>query len=170
MIPTLSRAVRLIASIEQTRVLKLSSLYRTEAVGGPRQSDYLNGVVGVETGLSPEELMENLLGIEKKLGRVRREKWGPRVIDLDLLAMGRLIRQNKKITLPHPRYHLRRFVLVPFCDVASGFVHPILMRTNRTLSSKLTLLGQRVTIAASWNGTQFSLSNRKRKTTSPSSL
>lgn len=160
----INRALHLICQKRTLRLLDLSPLYRTEAVGGPRQADYLNGVVVLETPLPPQKLMLELLEIERQLGRIRRKKWGPRLIDLDLLAMGRSLCKSKTLSLPHPRYHQRRFVLVPFCDVAPRFLHPRLGHQNRTLLRKLTLPGQRVTIAAQWNGKQFAFFKKKRRT------
>ncbi|MCG3205470.1 MAG: Bifunctional folate synthesis protein [Elusimicrobia bacterium] len=159
----LSNAVHFIRHLVGVKLLGVSSLYVTQAVGGPPQADYLNGVLMVQTSFAPQQLMLKLLDIERKLGRVRRTKWGPRSIDLDLLAVGQRVVRSRALLLPHPRYHLRRFVLVPFCDVAPRFVHPVLGLQNRTLLRKLTPLGQRVTIFALWNGTQFLPCNLKRK-------
>ncbi len=147
----------------RTRVTRVSRLYKTEAVGGPRQPDYRNGVLEIETALTPAALMRVLLMLERSLGRIRRVKWGPRVIDLDLIAYGRRRIRSRDLVVPHPRYHQRRFVLAPFCDIAPRFVHPRLRKQNRTLLRKLTLPGQRVTIVAQWNGTRFTPSKQKRK-------
>jgi 2-amino-4-hydroxy-6-hydroxymethyldihydropteridine diphosphokinase len=138
----------------EINILRISSLYKTEPVG-PSQPDFYNGVLQLQTTFSPEELLRRLFDIEKKLGRVRREKWGPRKLDLDLLTYGQELRRTRELTLPHPRYHRRRFVLVPLCDIAPRAMHPRLRRTHKRLLAKLTLLGQRVTIAASWNGKRF---------------
>lgn len=165
----LARAIYLIGRLEGVRIRRVSPLYQTEAVGGPRQADYLNGVLHLEITLSPSQLMAELLAIEQSLGRVRRLKWGPRVIDLDLLAIGNKIQNEKNLKLPHPRYHQRRFVLVPFCDLAPRFVHPLFGVQNRSLLRKLTPQGQKVTIVAQWKGTRFAPSKKRRKPRPPSS-
>ena len=166
---TLTRATRAIAALEGVRLHRVSPLYRTQAVGGPVQPAYLNGVLHLKTHLSPRRIMMALLSLERAMGRVRRIKWGPRVLDLDLLAVGKTTCRRTGLVLPHPRYHLRRFVLVPFCDVAPRFVHPRFGIRNHALLRKLTLPGQRVTMAALWNGTRFSPSKPKRRPKSPSS-
>lgn len=165
---TLSRAVELLAGTDGVSLGKVSALYRTEAVGGPPQADYLNGVVAIETHLTPKALLSQLLGIEQKMGRKRRVKWGPRSIDLDLLAYGARRIKQPGLQLPHPRYHERRFVLVPFCDVAPAYVHPRIKSRNKVLLRKLTPQGQRVTIAAQWNGTRFTPSKTRKRTKSRS--
>src|SRR5689334_6291941 len=82
----LSRAIQMIKTIPMTRVVKISSLYETEPVGGPDQRPFLNCVLEISTSLSPRALLKELLAIERRLGRTRRVKWGPRSVDLDLLA------------------------------------------------------------------------------------
>ena len=98
-------------------VLKVSSLYETEPVGGPAQDRYLNAVSLIETPLSAEDLLGALLGIEQDAGRVRRERWGPRTLDLDLIVYGQLFVDRPDLELPHPRAHERRFVLAPLVEV-----------------------------------------------------
>jgi 2-amino-4-hydroxy-6-hydroxymethyldihydropteridine diphosphokinase len=98
-------------------VLKVSSLYETESVGGPAQDRYLNAVSLIETPLSAEDLLAALLGIEQAAGRVRRERWGPRTLDLDLIVYDQLFVDRPGLQLPHPRAHERRFVLAPLVEV-----------------------------------------------------
>ena len=98
----------------------------TPPVGGPAgQMPYLNGAVVLETTLEPETLLELLHEIETGLGRRRQERWGPRVIDLDLLLYDQLVSQTPTLVLPHPRMTWRRFVLEPAAVVAAGMVHPL---------------------------------------------
>jgi 2-amino-4-hydroxy-6-hydroxymethyldihydropteridine diphosphokinase len=96
---------------------RVSSLIETKPVGGPSQGDYLNAVVLGECELEAEELLMKLMEIEKNLGRVREEINGPRTIDLDIISMGDLVIQSENLSLPHPRAHLRRFVLEPWLEV-----------------------------------------------------
>ncbi len=96
---------------------RVSTLIETEPVGGPSQGDYLNAVVLGECELEADELLKKLMEIEKNLGRVREEINGPRTIDLDIISMGDLVIQSENLSLPHPRAHLRRFVLEPWLEV-----------------------------------------------------
>lgn len=102
---------------ESTNVIQVSSLYSTKPVGGPPQPDYLNAVCVVESELPALELLHLLHGIEKSMGRVRSEIWGPRVIDLDLIDYGNLVMSTVELTLPHPRAYERRFVLEPWLEI-----------------------------------------------------
>lgn len=95
----------------------LSTVIRTAPVGGPEQPDYLNAVCIAESELSATDLLALLHGIEKSLGRVRDERWGPRTIDLDLIQYGTILSSATELTLPHPRAHERRFVLEPWFEI-----------------------------------------------------
>jgi 2-amino-4-hydroxy-6-hydroxymethyldihydropteridine diphosphokinase len=100
------------------RLLAESAVYETAPVGGPPQPDYLNMVVAVETSLGPEALLERCLVVEAEHGRVRRERWGARTLDLDMLSYGAVTVQTERLTLPHPRLAERAFVLVPLAEIA----------------------------------------------------
>jgi 2-amino-4-hydroxy-6-hydroxymethyldihydropteridine diphosphokinase len=108
------------------RVVARSGLYRTEPVEVVDQQEFINQVVACETGLSPRALLALCLGIEKEMGRVRTRDKGPRSIDLDLLLYGDLVLEEEGLNLPHPRLHLRRFVLVPLAEIAPRVIHPVL--------------------------------------------
>lgn len=121
----LNSAIEHIEELEGTTVTKKSDFIKTEPWGNLEQEDFLNGVIEIETFLTAEELMENLLKIEKDLDRVREVKWGPRTIDLDIILYDDLISNNEFVILPHPRMHLREFVLKPLTEIAPYAIHPL---------------------------------------------
>ncbi|MFD2649514.1 2-amino-4-hydroxy-6-hydroxymethyldihydropteridine diphosphokinase [Devosia albogilva] len=114
----LREAVRRIEAHEQIRVTAQSQLVMTTAWGKTDQPDFCNMAVAVETELQPLPLLEALLAIELEMGRQRIEKWGPRVIDIDIIAYDRLVLQTTRLTLPHPFAHERAFVLEPLAEIA----------------------------------------------------
>ena len=112
------------------RVTAVSSFLDNPAVGGPSDAPpYLNAAAAVETTLPPDRLLHRLLSIEQEMGRVRRRKWEPRVIDLDLLLYGPVVVTTHELKLPHPLLHERDFVLRPLAEIAPDAVHPVLSRT-----------------------------------------
>jgi 2-amino-4-hydroxy-6-hydroxymethyldihydropteridine diphosphokinase len=116
---TLLRAVDLIAVVPGVAVLELSSFRETEPVGITDQPEFLNGALALDTTLSPRELLDALLAVERELGRVRidGERWGPRTIDLDLLLYGDETIDEPGLTVPHPRLHERSFALEPLAEL-----------------------------------------------------
>lgn len=104
-------------------IVKISSLYETEPVDKEDQPNFINSVAEIRADLSPHELLTHLNRIEEKLGRVRGEKWGPRTIDLDIIFYNDLVMRDNNLIIPHPRAHLRRFVLEPLCEIAPDFIH-----------------------------------------------
>jgi 2-amino-4-hydroxy-6-hydroxymethyldihydropteridine diphosphokinase len=116
---TIAEAVELIGAEEGVEVVAVSSLRETEPVGYADQPPFMNGVIGLETELSPRKLLERLLEIERRLGRVRGEgpRFGPRTIDLDLLLYGDEIADEPGLIVPHPRLHERRFALEPLAEL-----------------------------------------------------
>jgi len=118
------------------RVTAASSLYLTEPVGGPPQGWFLNAVVGGETTLEPAALLEACLAIERAAGRERAQPNGPRTLDLDLLLYGERVVEAPGLSVPHPRLHERRFVLVPLVELAPEARHPRLGVTARELLAR----------------------------------
>jgi 2-amino-4-hydroxy-6-hydroxymethyldihydropteridine diphosphokinase len=121
-------------------VTRLSQIYETEPVETFPQPNFLNMVaeLNVEVGLKPEEVLEQLLGIEQLLGRRRDSNKGPRTIDLDLLLYGEEVVDNQRLTLPHPQFHRRRFVLVPLSELCPNLEHPVIHRTITELLQETT--------------------------------
>ncbi|UXS67674.1 2-amino-4-hydroxy-6-hydroxymethyldihydropteridine diphosphokinase [Staphylococcus chromogenes] len=121
--------LQLEAHIEVKRV---SSMYETKPVGYVEQPDFLNLCVQVQTTLEPEELLDRCLSIEQALHRVRKERWGPRTMDIDVLLYGDSIIETKRLTVPHPRMTERAFVIIPLNEIASQVVEP---RSQQTIQS-----------------------------------
>jgi 2-amino-4-hydroxy-6-hydroxymethyldihydropteridine diphosphokinase len=121
---TLRRAVELLAAEEGIEVVAVSELRETEPVGPVEQGPFVNGAVRLATELPPHELLERLLAIEQRLGRVRKERFGPRTIDLDLLVYGEQVIDEPGLTIPHPRLHERRFALEPLAELAPDLAIP----------------------------------------------
>jgi 2-amino-4-hydroxy-6-hydroxymethyldihydropteridine diphosphokinase len=127
---TLRTAIARIDALDSVRVIKMSSLLENPAVGGPADSPpFLNAAAELETELSAAELLNQLLSVEQSLGRHRREKWGPRTIDLDLLLYGNEIIHSEGLIVPHPLMHQRQFVLQPLAEIAPEVRHPVLKKT-----------------------------------------
>ncbi|MBD6620726.1 2-amino-4-hydroxy-6-hydroxymethyldihydropteridine diphosphokinase [Komarekiella sp. 'clone 1'] len=121
---TLEAAIETLAQTPGIFLEARSHWYRTKAVGPP-QPDYLNGCAILQVEISPQQLLETLLGIEQRFGRVRQERWGPRTLDLDLLLYDDLILQTPNLQIPHPRMRERAFVLVPLAEIAPDWVEPV---------------------------------------------
>lgn len=119
------------------RIVSVSSFYETEPVEVTDQPWFLNCAAGLETTLTPEQLMARLLQIEQEMGRRRIQKKGPRTIDIDILLFGGLILDSPEITIPHPAMHERRFVLAPLAEIAPGARHPVLKKMIWELLEKL---------------------------------
>jgi 2-amino-4-hydroxy-6-hydroxymethyldihydropteridine diphosphokinase len=112
------------AVAELPGLVAVSTLRETDPVGVTEQPKFLNGVAALETELTPRELLDVLLAVERKLGRERRERWGPRTIDLDLLLYGDRTLDEPGLAVPHPRLHERRFVLEPLAELDAGLSVP----------------------------------------------
>jgi len=145
----LQGALAALNALPHTKLVRQSRLYRTKPVGPP-QPDYLNGCALVVTGLTPTVLLQQLLTIERRFGRVRRERWGPRQLDLDLLLWDDLVLQTPSLQIPHPRMNERAFVLVPLAEIAANWVDP---RSGETIEALAQQVGAQdvwpMTLAAS---------------------
>ena len=132
------QALQFLEQLPETTIVRGSSLYDTEPVGVSDQPNFLNGVVQIETHLAPRQLLWNLMLIERRLGRVRTQPWGPRVIDLDQLLYGDEVVDEDDLQVPHPLMTQRSFVMVPLVEIEPLLVHPV---TNQTMLSILQRLG-----------------------------
>ena len=134
----LEEVVQRIGGLGEVRAV--SSFYDTKPVGFLEQPRFLNGALVLETELEPVELMRELLGVERAMGREREGAIakGPRVIDLDLLLYGDVVISTEELTLPHPEMQARRFVLEPLAEIAPEWVHPVLGVTVGTMLKRLS--------------------------------
>ncbi|HOW59502.1 MAG TPA: 2-amino-4-hydroxy-6-hydroxymethyldihydropteridine diphosphokinase [Candidatus Omnitrophota bacterium] len=132
------RAKDCLGSVRGIRFLACSQIRETEPVGGPSaQKKYLNAVWQIETELKPRKLLEHFMKIERELGRVRKLKNEPRVIDLDILFYDQDVIDVPHLTIPHPRLHERGFVLEPMAELAPDFIHPQFKKNIKTLLDEL---------------------------------
>ena len=138
------RAIEMIGQISGCELTRHSDLYLTKPVGVRGQDWYVNGVVSISTKTPPQDLLKGLLAIEQDIGRVGRERWASRVIDLDLLLYGQDIIKEENLTIPHPLMHLRRFVLVPMVQLDPDMTHPSLGLTMAELLNRIPENGQEV--------------------------
>lgn len=130
----ITAALGALESAREIEIVAVSPLYETAAEGGPGdQPAFINGVVEVRTSLAAERLLAVCQRIESLLGRTRDVHWGPRTIDLDLLAFDDEIASEPELTLPHPMMHERGFVMKPLADIAPDWVHPVLQRTAASI-------------------------------------
>ncbi len=136
-----NRAANLQAAVtglaENLNVTAVSPIYETAPWGITDQPDFLNMCLIAETDLPPNELLALLKNLEKEIGRVPGERWGPRLIDIDLLFYAHQIIKTEKLTIPHPELPERAFVLRPLADIAPDFVHPVLGETIAALAAKV---------------------------------
>lgn len=115
------------------KTMAVSSVYETKAWGNTEQPDYFNQAIAMQTGETPDNLLLNILGIERQLGRVREEKWGSRIIDIDILLFGSSIVESDKLKVPHPFLPDRRFALTPLAEIAPEIIHPLLDKSIKVL-------------------------------------
>jgi 2-amino-4-hydroxy-6-hydroxymethyldihydropteridine diphosphokinase len=112
------------ALAERVDIVGISGIFETSPVGGPEQGDFLNAVIVIETDLTPHELLALCQQVEADRNRVREVRWGPRTLDVDIIAMDGMVLDDPALTLPHPRAHERAFVCVPWLDVDADAALP----------------------------------------------
>jgi 2-amino-4-hydroxy-6-hydroxymethyldihydropteridine diphosphokinase len=130
-------AIETINHLPGVTVLRVSSFYRTEPVGFVDQDDFVNAVCEIRVRLLPRQLLTALKMVEQRMGRQEGCRWGPRLIDLDLLIYGQDVIADGDLVVPHPDCHRRRFVLVPLCEIASYVIHPAFGISIRGLLDRL---------------------------------
>ena len=118
--------------------IRKSSLYETEPWGNSNQEQFLNQVLAIKTKYDPKGLLDKLLEIEIALGRIRTERNAPRIIDIDILIFKDQIIRNPELVIPHPRMHLRKFILVPMNEIAPDLIHPVLNVSMKELLKECT--------------------------------
>ena len=120
---------------ELGKIIKVSLIYETAAWGITKQPDFLNQVLLIKTKFSPEKMMQLILSIENKMGRVRTQKNASRIIDIDILFFNDEIISNENLTIPHPEIQNRKFALIPLNEIASDLVHPLFKQSIKNLLS-----------------------------------
>jgi len=120
-------------------VIARSTLFKTEPEGVTGQPWYVNCIAQIAVTKSPFELLKGLMNIESAMGRVRRKRWDPRIIDLDILLFGQEMRESHNLIIPHPLMHKRRFVLEPLAQLAPDLVHPVFKVTIQKLLHRLPI-------------------------------
>jgi 2-amino-4-hydroxy-6-hydroxymethyldihydropteridine diphosphokinase len=131
------QAIEKLGSSPQISKIEVSSLYETEPMEVTDQPDFINMAAKLKTNLSARQLLDRCLEIEKEFGRVRDKRYGPRIIDLDLLLYDQAILNDNDLIIPHPRMHQRRFVLAPLAEIAPDVLHPVLKKSNQELLDSL---------------------------------
>ncbi len=137
------RGIKALTTNWHSRLMDISRIYKTEPVDFPDQDWFVNCVIRIETALDPLSLLEVLQDIQKKAGRVTDSiRFGPRILDMDILLYDESVIQEKDLTIPHPRMHLRRFVLKPLCDIDTELHHPVLNHSVKYFLDNLKDDGQ----------------------------
>jgi 2-amino-4-hydroxy-6-hydroxymethyldihydropteridine diphosphokinase len=127
------RAISEILRADRHKLLAKSSLFKTKPVGVTSQDWFVNGVIKIETELEPFDLLRTLKAIELRFGRTGTFRWGPRVIDLDILLFDETETRMEELQIPHPLMHQRQFVLIPLAEIDRDLIHPVLKKTIKEL-------------------------------------
>jgi len=142
-VDNVKKAVLRAADEVNATLVLMSSFYETEPWGVKEQGPFINAVMGVDTELAPAALLAHLKSVEAGLGRQKAERWGPRVIDLDIIFYGGLVIDEDGLRIPHPSAHERAFVMVPLAEIAPDLVHPVLNRSVAEIAGGLDRSGIR---------------------------
>ena len=119
-------------------IVTSSSVYKTAAWGNTHQPDFYNQVIEIHSSHGPGKLLVDTQLIEQKMGRIREEKWGPRVIDIDILFYGNSVLTSEALTIPHPEIANRKFTLLPLAEIAPDFIHPVIKKSVAQMLSACT--------------------------------
>ncbi len=130
-------AIDLLKSNSDIKIVKISSIYVTKAYGFTEQNDFYNLVCEIQTLLTPEKLLSFCKTCEKVLGRVKREHWGPREIDIDILFYNNLVVNSDVLNIPHKEFEKRDFCVIPMLEIAENFIHPVFNRSIKEISLNL---------------------------------
>lgn len=132
------RGIAAVADHPEMTLVSQAHFYKTAPMDYKEQDWFVNTAIGITTSLLPQPLLTELQAIQSKIGRKESTiRFGPRILDLDILFYGNETVQSKNLTIPHPRMHLRRFVLQPLCDLVPDFVHPVFKKEMKTLLQEL---------------------------------
>lgn len=138
----LKMALRRLAEIRTVRIIAQSDIFETDPVGGPDQPAFLNMAAEIETDLAPLELLDAVKAIEADMGRTDTGRWGPRVIDIDLILCGQQQVSEDRLTVPHPEFRRRAFVLEPLRQIAPDAVDPVTGKTVTELAAAPEAMGR----------------------------
>ncbi len=138
---TIRHALQELGALPTMEVVAVSSLYQTAPVGITEQPDFLNAALSIRTTSTPRELLTQILQLERQLGRVRTVRWGPRTIDIDILAFGSVTIDEPGLTIPHPRLGERAFALLPLAEIAPDLRLPGESETLQKKAGRLAALG-----------------------------
>lgn len=139
------RGIEMLRADETMKIISCSPFYRTEPIDFRDQGWFVNAVLLIQTTLAPLELLEKTQRIEERMGRKEGgPRFGPRVLDLDIIFYGDLTMESLRLVIPHPRMHKRRFVLQPICDIDPLVVHPVLGHTMQELLNQVLTDGQEI--------------------------
>ncbi len=133
----LDEARRRLSLVEGLEITRISSYYATPPVGVIDQPWFINAVAAIRTRLSPEGLLDALLQVENDMGRIRKQRWGPRLVDLDLLLYNNIVVNTPRLLVPHPEMPNRGFVLLPLAEIAPQALHPVRQKTAVQLLAEL---------------------------------
>ena len=133
----LEKAIKEVSKIRDTFIIKKSKIIETEPFGYKEQDDFLNSCIGIKTLLTAREVLTELLAIEIRMGRERKIKWGPRIIDLDIIFYNKEVIEEDDLIVPHPYMEYRDFVLKPLEEIIPNFVHPLLSKRITALRKEL---------------------------------